>query len=100
MADQLVLGGVDINIGEHGVRIGFPEASHGFFQPLVENLRGLVVGDRAADAVLGLGDVGTVNQRVRQAADGPCAVDPEVPSSEPVHTLQIDFPTSCSALVT
>jgi len=50
-------------------------------------LRDLVVGDGAAGAVHGSGEVRAVEQRVGQAAERPRVMDPEVPSSACVHTL-------------
>lgn len=89
LADELVLGGVDVDVGERGVRVRLPEARHGLLEPEVEELRDLVVGDGAAVAVRWSGEVGAVQQRVGQAAERPCVVDPEVPSSTRVDTLQI-----------
>jgi hypothetical protein len=91
-ADQLVLSRIHINVGERGIREGFPQMSHGFLEFLVEELRDLVVGDRAANVVLASSNVGAVNESVRQATDRPRAVDPEVLSSEVVYALQINFP--------
>lgn len=90
LADQPVLGGVYVDVGERGVRVLFPETRHGLLQPEVEELRDLVVLDRAAGSVHGSGEVGAVHQRVRQAAERPRVVDPEVPSSVRQHTLQFD----------
>lgn len=94
LADQPVLGSVDVDIGERGVRVRLPEARHGLLEPLVEELRDLVVGDGATGAVSWSGEVGAVKQSVGQAAERPCVVYPEVPSSTRVHALQICI---CSA---
>lgn len=66
-----------------------PEARHSLLEPEVESLRDLVVGDGAAGAVRWGGEVRAVQQRVGQAAERPCVVYPEVPSSTRVHALQI-----------
>jgi hypothetical protein len=88
LADQFVLGGVDVDVGERGVRVHLPETRHGLLQPEVEELRHLVVVYRAAGSIFDNGEVGAVYQRVRQAAERPRVVDPEVLSSVQVYTLQ------------
>ena len=88
LADELVLGGVDVDVGERGVRVRLPEARHGLLEPEVEELRDLVVRDGAAGAVRWSGEVRAVQQRVGQAAERPCVVDPEIPSSTRVHALR------------
>lgn len=88
LTDELVLGGVDVDVGERGIRVRLPEARHGLLEPEVEELRDLVVGDGASGAVHWSGEVRAVQQRVGQAAEWTCVVDPEVPSSTRVHALQ------------
>jgi hypothetical protein len=88
LPDQLVLGGVDVDVGERGFRVHLPETRHGLLQPEVEELRHLVVVYRAAGSIFDNGEVGAVHQRVRQAAERPRVVDPEVLSSVQVYTLQ------------
>lgn len=88
LAYQPILGGVDVDVGERGVRVHLPQTRHGLLQPEVEELRHLVVLDRAAGSVHGSGEVGAVHQGVRQAAERSRVVDPEVPSSVPQYTLQ------------
>lgn len=87
LADELVLGGVDVDVGEGGVGECRPEAGHGLVQPRVEELGAPVQGHGAAGAVLLLGEVRAEHHGVRQAAERRRVVHPEVPPSKPVHAL-------------
>jgi hypothetical protein len=69
--------------------VRLPEARHGVLELDVEELRHLVVCCGAACAVRGSDEVRAVEQRVGQAAERSRVVDPEVPSSPRVDSLQV-----------
>lgn len=91
VGDEVVLDGVDVDVGEDGEGEVSPELRHRLLELLIEELRHAVERRAAAVAV----DVGGLQRDafkyVREAPKRPGVVDPKVSASlsvDALHTIQ------------
>lgn len=87
LADERVLGWVDIDISYGRERELFTELGYCFIEHPVELLHQLVEWNRAPNRICFIGCGLRTKDNVGKAAEGACVVDPEVPSSVFIYSL-------------